>query len=895
MTVSVRVDRVAVDPTGPPPTFTVITDRTLCEVQIATDPILFTGAAAARRAPRNFASLTPAVKGKRAVVTLDAASWALLRRFPHLAYRALASDGTRAKPLKPEATVGDLDHQKAPTIYVAPAGRAPVALTRKLSAKLPWLRVRGNRLEDEAGDPVVLRGVVRDGMATVERNGLDPTGVSRPISREVAGITQDEVREIVRRWGANVIRLPFNQEWALTRPDQVASLDRIIGWAADEGAYTVLALERLDLRRAWGTIGGAPSRIAPMPEENSVRVWTMLANRYRGEPAVLYEPYAFPHTALANDLDFVFDRPATDAGWVSQWHAWARRIATAIQRQNGRALLFVSGWDFGQQLKSFPIPIGGRGTLTAVYSVNADAAEFPNMPADVDRMLAAPALPKAAPVFVSRWSGGAGGLARGNALESALRTRHRFVNGAWPGVVGWTALSWGEDPSLVERGAGSRVEDGKTLRWRTFVMDGADHRPTAFGELVRGALRTAPFAASADFDAAQPFGQRSRFRVTASAARRGDFFVLRGHDLTRGTVAELTPQAGGAAVRVAGRAVGGFMLLIDELPATVPLGAGTVVAVRPDGVRSDPVGVNVLAGPPAAEMTLLPGATKASPFSIVLLANPWIESEVGATVLADDVHTARSAFNQTVGAVVEALFGAAERLLRDYSHEIKVHVRFATAPKAIANALCHEIAAPYMEPVYDRVRPFLAALPLSADVCFLVYKSTRRNLAAAWYTRDDPAAAALEFDLDGRKARHRRRATTLGTLSQPVPPTGAITPLHEFVHAFSEWDAGKVVDLYVDDLPTAEMVNRKARAVAGGAVPATFATLDATTFASAAVRDGPGLPYPPAAKTYHPERIVAAEPNLMDNYFFAMDSRATRLDKLTLRFLRDRLEWKLGR
>src|SRR5436190_22607951 len=176
MTLSVRVDRAAVDPDGPPPKFTVTTDRALCEVQVATDPILFTGAAATRRTSTNFARLRPAVRKGRAVGALDERTWRLLRRFPHLPYRALAHDGTRAAPTQSEATVGEFDYTAAPTIYVAHAGRAPARLTRRLSGTLPWLHVRGNRLEDEAGDPVVLRGVVRDGMATTERDGLDPTG-----------------------------------------------------------------------------------------------------------------------------------------------------------------------------------------------------------------------------------------------------------------------------------------------------------------------------------------------------------------------------------------------------------------------------------------------------------------------------------------------------------------------------------------------------------------------------------------------------------------------------------------------------------------------------------------------------------------------------------------------
>jgi hypothetical protein len=131
----------------------------------------------------------------------------------------------------------------------------------------------------------------------------------------------------------------------------------------------------------------------------------------------------------------------------------------------------------------------------------------------------------------------------------------------------------------------------------------------------------------------------------------------------------------------------------------------------------------------------------------------------------------------------------------------------------------------------------------------------------------------------------------VATLHAPVDFT--LDPLHEFIHAFSDENHGAVDDLY-DDLPLATfVVNRKRRERAGGPIPRRFAEYDGQSYASDLRRDGLG--YPAAWRSYHPELINPAQPNLMDNYFRARFPPWCRLDRLTLKFLRDRLEWKLGR
>jgi hypothetical protein len=50
----------------------------------------------------------------------------------------------------------------------------------------------------------------------VNRSGLEYTATG--------GISEEEIREIVAGWGSNVLRLPFNQDWALHSDAYLASI-----------------------------------------------------------------------------------------------------------------------------------------------------------------------------------------------------------------------------------------------------------------------------------------------------------------------------------------------------------------------------------------------------------------------------------------------------------------------------------------------------------------------------------------------------------------------------------------------------------------------------------------------------------------------------------------------
>ena len=219
----------------------------------------------------------------------------------------------------------------------------------ELSHGLPPLATSGRAIVGALdGGPVRLRGVNRSGLEYAE-----PVGMS---FLDGARISAAEIDYIVRDWRANIIRLPFNQDWALHGRDGVTAdayldaLDQVIYWASRAGAYTLLDLQWLDADVIRGrNRDGSANRVAALPTRDSITVWATLADRYRDEPAVLFDIFNEPHDPLRDDptglqairddgtLTWLEGRRVT----MAEWQPWARQLVTAIRREHPRGLVFV--------------------------------------------------------------------------------------------------------------------------------------------------------------------------------------------------------------------------------------------------------------------------------------------------------------------------------------------------------------------------------------------------------------------------------------------------------------------------------------------------------------------------------------------------------------------------
>lgn len=324
-----------------------------------------------------------------------------------------------------------------------------------MSNGLPALYTAGNQIRrSDTHAAVLLRGV--------NRSGLEYSELPR------AGISQLEIQEITRTWRSNIIRLPFNQEWVLRgsawchADSYLNSLDQVIEWASAGGAYTLLDLQWLDRDTPYGVLAdGSVNHVPPLPNADSISLWRQLAERYREEPAVLFDLLNEPHDPLKDDSQstFVIGRhgePIAESLAVvtaAEWNPWAGRLLNEIRAIHPESLIFIGGVNWAYDLRGVFVEASNVVYSTHVYSNRK--------PSSWDRYFGN--LAKSRPVFAGEWGGGDDDLAWGRRLETYLSQRN----------IGWTAWSWADKPHLIER-------------------DQSDFTATAFGGLVRDVLiRTA--------------------------------------------------------------------------------------------------------------------------------------------------------------------------------------------------------------------------------------------------------------------------------------------------------------------------------------------------------------------------------------------------------------------
>ncbi len=278
---------------------------------------------------------------------------------------------------------------------------------------------------------MVLRGVNRSGLE------YDPSPIPAA-----------EIELITRDWGANIIRVPFNQDWVLNRDGYLGLLDSVIENAAAGGAYTLLDLQWLDAERAFG-----PPRqfVAPLPDADTTRMWTMLARRYGDNPAVLFDLFNEPHDRALDDPYPLFrtDGSLYDAEHrrvsMTEWGPWAECLVDAIRAEGPETLIFVSGTRWAYDLRGFPLD---RENL--VYSTHV----YPGM--GDDWFGAFGFLAAHVPVFAGEFGGHACDLEWGGRLLDYFDELG----------IGWTAWSFADRPLLVSRKDLSATEFGALVKAR---------------------------------------------------------------------------------------------------------------------------------------------------------------------------------------------------------------------------------------------------------------------------------------------------------------------------------------------------------------------------------------------------------------------------------------------
>ncbi|MCI0437650.1 MAG: cellulase family glycosylhydrolase [Chloroflexi bacterium] len=221
---------------------------------------------------------------------------------------------------------------------------------------LPWLETNGNRIVDEFGNTVILRGVNIENREWVwdESKSIDFERSAIPVA---AGAPPDG-------WGANVITLAI-ASGPVNRNDLIylQNLDELVALAKSNDAYTFLVYRYVE-----------PDAEQPrMPDQSAQDAMAKLAERYKNEPAVLYGLQVEPH----------------DVTWGALKPRFTSMI-DEIRAKNPRALIAVPGTEFGRTIRhalNDPIerphlvykthPYDTWDTIQSQYQLSAVAARYP--------------------------------------------------------------------------------------------------------------------------------------------------------------------------------------------------------------------------------------------------------------------------------------------------------------------------------------------------------------------------------------------------------------------------------------------------------------------------------------------------------------------------------------
>ena len=192
---------------------------------------------------------------------------------------------------------------------------------------VPWLHVDGNKIKDENGQIISLRGV-----SIADPFYLDST----------SHFIKNDFVDLKNNWKVNIIRVPIHPDWWNENQNLYFQkyIKNVVDWSIELGIYVLID---------WHAIGSPfitkNCSSANYPYNCSLllarQFWKKIAETYSDTPNVLYE---------------IFNEPAYIT-W-SNWRAVAGILINDIIGYNPNALIFVGGVNWSYDLrgvKNFPI------------------------------------------------------------------------------------------------------------------------------------------------------------------------------------------------------------------------------------------------------------------------------------------------------------------------------------------------------------------------------------------------------------------------------------------------------------------------------------------------------------------------------------------------------------
>lgn len=289
-----------------------------------------------------------------------------------------------------------------------------------------------------------------------------------------------------------------------------------------------------------------------------------------------------------------------------------------------------------------------------------------------------------------------------------------------------------------------------------------------------------------------------------------------------------------------------------------------------------------------------PGAPKPNPFTICVIANPFIERPLDSNnYVRDPILSDHQKFRDVLDYAIKCLFGQLPQQREVFlsNADIEPHVKIVsvfddTVSVNDGGGLVGE-QGELVRPISRAFIPFLNRYGLKPDIVFAVTDSDMSQRSSASYATDGDDAPGVPFNLDGVVRCHVYESRTPGTVALHTSARSLVA-LHEFCHAISSWENGKIVDLYGNLAPAC---NSKLGQIPN---PPHFANYNNIVF----LPDTARLPNRSTVQGFFCCELTGAKyPALMDNFWLEPSGvyEHCEHDKITREFLRDRILAKINR
>ena len=260
---------------------------------------------------------------------------------------------------------------------------------------LPWVRVDGDVLRDDAGNVVRLTGFGLGGWMNMEnfitgypgnestirrvmRTTMGPESYEAFFAEFLGGFFTDADAALLADIGLTSVRIPVNYRHFeddaapfVLKEEGFAQLDRVITILAQHGLYSIIDLHALPGRQNEHWHSDNPTHVAEFWQhrhfqDRVVHLWEALADRYRDRPEVAgYNP---------------INEPSDRTGEVLP--AFYARLEKAIRAVDPRHILFLDGNKYSSDFSVFKDPLPNAVYTAHDYAlpgIAGDATEYPGI------------------------------------------------------------------------------------------------------------------------------------------------------------------------------------------------------------------------------------------------------------------------------------------------------------------------------------------------------------------------------------------------------------------------------------------------------------------------------------------------------------------------------------